>query len=195
MDPIILLAVAPIEPPKIAELLKPEPIPIVEQVTITVTDKIESNYYQCDTDKQWIRLDNAECLDKHVEPLQASIPNGVVQNTTKKQTPVVRAVAQPKTGSPPLTWWGRGQCTYWVASKRSVGYWNNASEWIWQAQRDGWETGSTPRVGAIGQKGNHVVLVESVNNDRTFNLSEMNYQGVGVVTRRTVSNAGWRFIY
>jgi len=147
---------------------------------LTVQEKIDSNYYNCDESIQYIRADNAQCLAKPV----------YVPKATKNTSYTIRNGS----GSPPLSWWGRGQCTSHVASKRPVGYWNNAISWTWQAQRDGWATGTTPRVGAIGQKGNHVVYVTGVGNG-TFSLSEMNYAGLGVVTYRTVSSAGWNFIY
>ena len=96
----------------------------------------------------------------------------------------------------PTGWFPYGQCTYYVWSKRPVGHWNNASEWYWQAQRDGWSTGTTPRVGAIGVENgvNHVVYVESVNGN-TVRVSEMNYRGHGVVSSRTESASSFRYIY
>jgi len=177
------------ETPK-TPLIIEDPVAIVEQLTpaevpLTVQEKIDSNFYECDESIQFIRADTAECLNKPVN----------VQVSRQNTPQTIRNVSKSRSGSPPLSWWGNGQCTQWVASQRSVGQWNNARDWTWQAKRDGWSTGSTPVVGAIGQKGNHVVYVTGVNSDGTFNLSEMNYRTAGVITYRTVSSSGWNFIY
>jgi len=162
----------------------PEPEPVItpqEQLKIN----IDTNVNNCDESLYWISAENATCLAKPV----------YTPKTVLRTSNTIRNVSKSRSGSPPLSWWGNGQCTQWVASQRSVGHWNNARSWTWQAQRDGWSTGSTPVAGAIGQKNNHVVYVESVNSNGTFNLSEMNYQSVGVITYRTVSSSGWNFIY
>lgn len=91
-------------------------------------------------------------------------------------------------------WFEWGWCTYYVSTQRSVGAWNNASEWIWQAKRDGWATGTTPKIGAVAQKGNHVAIVRGVSAGQ-MTIEEMNYQGFGVISSRTISSEGWRFIY
>jgi surface antigen len=176
-------------PPKI-----PEPIQIVIQIQevepeaiietaekiYTIDEKIDMNFYECDESLQYIRADTAECLDK---PVYTPI-------TTQRSSKTIKNGSNAHSG-----WYPYGQCTYFVYSQRPVGQWNDARDWIWQAQRDGWSTGTTPVVGAIGQKNNHVVIVTSVNSNGTFNLSEMNYQSLGVITTRTVSTSGWRFIY
>ena len=160
--------------------------PIVKEQKIekplTVEEKIKSNFYKCNTDVEWIRADNATCLPKQVQTVEyTSQP----QNTVKT----------PQNTSGNLYDWGN--CTYYAKNRRpdlsnSLG---NANTWTARAATQGYATGLTPRAGAIGQKGMHVVYVESVNPDGTFNLSEMNYQSLGVVTYRTVSSVGWSFIY
>ena len=171
------------EPPKI-----PQPILIVieQRVEIpvipelTIEEKIASNYYKCDESIEYIRADDATCLAKPV----------YTPKTVQRTSNTIKSGSNASSG-----WYPYGQCTYFVYTKRPVGQWNDARDWTWQAQRDGWSTGSTPVAGAIGQKNNHVVYVESVNSNGTFNLSEMNYQTAGVVTHRTVSSSGWSFIY
>ena len=91
-------------------------------------------------------------------------------------------------------WYPVGQCTYYVASQRSVGQWNNATDWLWQAQRDGWATGSTPKVGAIAWQYGHVALVTGVSGDMVT-VSEMNYVGWNVQSSRTVHKSVFTYIY
>jgi surface antigen len=51
-------------------------------------------------------------------------------------------------------------------------------------------TGLTPQNGAVGQIGNHVVVVEQVNSDGSFWLSEMNASGQVSMTDPTPTG-GW----
>lgn len=92
----------------------------------------------------------------------------------------------------------RGQCTWYVASRRQVpNNWGNAYTWLFRARAAGYATGSVPRAGAIGwEHGNHVVYVEGVNADGTVNISEMNWGGrPGVVHYRTTSPGQFLYIY
>jgi surface antigen len=91
-----------------------------------------------------------------------------------------------------------GQCTWYVASRRAVpNNWGNAISWYYNAQYAGYNTGRAPRAGAIGWEfKNHVVYVESVNDDGTVNISEMNYGGrPGVRHDRTVPASTFLYIY
>lgn len=90
-----------------------------------------------------------------------------------------------------------GWCTYYAASRRNVpGQWGNAGQWLGSAQSAGYATGSYPQPGAIMVSSEswagHVAYVESVDGD-SFTISEMNYQGWGVVSRRTI-NVGAGFV-
>lgn len=90
-----------------------------------------------------------------------------------------------------------GYCTWYVKSRRpdmpnNLG---NASSWVSRASSQGYATGSTPRAGAVGQRGNHVVYVESLNADGTVNISDMNYRTLHAVTYRTVSAGDFTYIY
>ncbi len=92
----------------------------------------------------------------------------------------------------------RGQCTWYVASRRQVpNNWGNAYTWLFRARAAGYATGSEPRAGAIGwERGNHVVYVESVNANGTVNISEMNWGGrPGVVHYRTTPASRFLYIY
>lgn len=90
-----------------------------------------------------------------------------------------------------------GYCTWYAKSRRpdmpnNLG---NADTWVVRAAAQGLATGSTPRAGAIGQQGMHVVYVERVNRNGTVTISEMNYKGFGVVSSRTVPAGTFRYIY
>lgn len=94
-----------------------------------------------------------------------------------------------------------GWCTWYVASKRHVPWGGNAGTWLYHAKAYGANIGRAPRPGAImvtGESGyGHVGIVESVKGD-SFTVSEMNYRGFGVVSKRTINaKAGFirGFIY
>lgn len=90
-----------------------------------------------------------------------------------------------------------GYCTWYVKNRRPdiPNGWGNAMDWFPNAQASGWPTGSTPRVGAVGTQGNHVVYVEQVNGDGTVTISEMNYRGWNVASSRVASSSDFRYIY
>lgn len=108
------------------------------------------------------------------------------------------AVSQaPRSDSSDGNRYTRGYCTWYVKNMRpdlpnNLG---NAATWVARAQSQGLATGSTPRVGAVGQRNNHVVYVESVNGDGTITISEMNYQAWNQVSRRTVPENYFSYIY
>lgn len=93
-----------------------------------------------------------------------------------------------------------GQCTYYAA--RSLGFipggLGNASEWAHHAAEKGMNVTHTPAVGTAvvyGAGGNyspqygHVAVVTAVNPDGSFQVSEMNVDGVGVADTRTSTMA------
>lgn len=84
-----------------------------------------------------------------------------------------------------------GYCTYYVANKRNVTWRGNAGAWLYNAKAAGMKTGKKPKAGAIvvtteDARYGHVGYVEKVG-DGTITISEMNYNGWGVVNRRTLS--------
>jgi surface antigen len=89
-----------------------------------------------------------------------------------------------------------GYCTWYAKSRRPdlPNRLGNASSWVGSAAAQGFATGSTPRAGAIGQQGNHVVYVESVQGN-TVTVSEMNYVGLYVTSSRTVAASNFTYIY
>jgi peptidoglycan DL-endopeptidase LytE len=84
-----------------------------------------------------------------------------------------------------------GWCTWYVAQRRDVPWNGDARTWLASARELGWPTGQTPQVGAIMVTNEsywygHVTYVEKVNPDGSWLVSEMNYQGFGVVDFRTI---------
>ena len=86
-----------------------------------------------------------------------------------------------------------GQCTYYAFSKRpDLGNtWGNANNWANAAAQAGYTVNNSPSAGSILQSiaggYGHVAYVDKVNADGSIQVSEMNYQGVGVVSSRTIS--------
>ncbi|MBL0846964.1 LysM peptidoglycan-binding domain-containing protein [Mammaliicoccus fleurettii] len=86
-----------------------------------------------------------------------------------------------------------GQCTYYAFSKRpDIGNtWGNANNWANAAAQSGYTVNNNPSAGAILQSTaggyGHVAYVDKVNSDGSIQVSEMNYQGVGIVSSRTIS--------
>ncbi len=86
----------------------------------------------------------------------------------------------------------RGNCTWYVARKMKITFHGNAKDWFANAQRAGYKTGQAPLAGSAvvtsraGRYG-HVAFVESVNPAKgTIYISEMNYEGLGVKSYRTI---------
>lgn len=86
-----------------------------------------------------------------------------------------------------------GQCTYYAFEKRPdiSNTWGNANNWANAAIQSGYTVNNKPSVGAIMQTTagayGHVAYVENVNPDGSIQVSEMNYQGEGIVSARTIS--------
>jgi surface antigen len=83
-----------------------------------------------------------------------------------------------------------GYCTWYVANRRNVPWFGNAIEWWPNAPPYGYAEGGSPVVGAImvtRESGwGHVAYVESVSGDGSWTVSEMNFAGWNVVSRRTL---------
>lgn len=69
-----------------------------------------------------------------------------------------------------------GQCVWYVKNLRPElpNTWRSARNWLANARADGWATGSTPQVNAVGIRGNHAVLITGINEDGTVNYTDMN---------------------
>ena len=92
-----------------------------------------------------------------------------------------------------------GNCTWWC--KNQAGWipngWGNAAEWYPRAQQAGFKTSGNPQVGAIAVWGpgvdppfgfGHCAKVTAVRQDGSFTVSEMNWQGLGKVDVRNVTD-------
>ena len=117
------------------------------------------------------------------------------RSTTAKSKPA--QVASYSRGSSAGNTYAPGYCTWYVKNRRpdlpnNLG---NAYTWVTRAASQGIPTGSEPRVGAVGQRGNHVVYVEAVNGDGTVTISEMNYRGLYETNTRTVPASYFQYIY
>lgn len=144
----------------------------------------------CEPAMYWAKESPHYCIPKPTQNRSDSVlqPSGTGTPVRARKTPTTS-----NTGN----LYAPGNCTYYAKFRRpdlpnNLG---NANTWTKRASSQGIPTGTTPRAGAIGQKGMHVVYVESVNADGTFNLSEWNYRNLYETTYRTVSAIGWSFIY
>lgn len=122
------------------------------------------------------------------------------KKTTRPKTKINRsngAQTGASRGSSAGNTYTAGYCTYYAKQRRpdlpnNLG---NASTWVSRARAQGIPTGTVPRAGAIGQKGNHVVYVERVNGDGTITISDMNWGGRWKITTRTVPANSHTYIY
>lgn len=117
--------------------------------------------------------------------------------STRPATPQTQTRATVARGSSAGNGYVAGYCTWYVKNMRpdlpnNLG---NAYSWYSRAAAQGMAVGSTPRTGAVGQRGNHVVYVQSVNSDGTVTISEMNHKGLYVKTTRTLPANYFRYIY
>ena len=89
-----------------------------------------------------------------------------------------------------------GQCTWYVASLRTVTWDGDAGAWAANAAAQGMQEGLTPKAGAIVVFGpgngysdiGHVAYVVSVQSSTAFTLDEANYVGLGIVDQRAVTS-------
>ena len=103
-----------------------------------------------------------------------------------------------------------GYCTWYAYNRRAqlgrpIGsFWGNATTWDDYARGSGYLVSGTPSVGAVMQNDwqaggyGHVAVVESVNEDGSIVVSEMNWAGWNVKSYRTVSTgeiASYKFIH
>jgi len=120
-----------------------------------------------------------------------------VAKQAEPSAPIISSPARQIKGSSNGNTYTAGYCTWYAKAMRpdlpnNLG---NANTWVARASAQGLPTGSTPRVGAIGQQGMHVVYVERVNNDGTVFVSEMNFKGLYVNSTRTVAASNFQYIY
>lgn len=154
---------------------KPEPKP-----KLTLKQKIKTNHYKCDTNTEYIRADNANCIPKTIR--------------TRTQ-PQVRPT--PSYGGPNS--YSYGYCTWFV--KNSLSWvpngWGSAYSWDNNARASGHTVSSVPIVGAVAQSDaiNHVGVVSKVYDNGTFLIRDMNWSGLGIETYRIEAIWEYQYIY
>lgn len=103
-------------------------------------------------------------------------------------------------------YYDNGQCTIYAFDRRMQlgkpvsNLWGNANHWAIAARQSGYQVNHTPEVGAIMQSSagpnGHVGIVERKNTDGSITISEMNWQGVGQKSYRTIQQPGsYNFIH
>jgi len=113
------------------------------------------------------------------------------RNTVARSQASTRGATVNQTPGSKSNGYPYGYCTYYVATRRMVPTsWGDAKAWLNSARRAGYTTGDSPAAGAIVVTSEswwgHVAYVESVDGNE-ITLSEMNYKGWGVTSRRTIS--------
>ena len=87
-----------------------------------------------------------------------------------------------------------GNCTYYVYNRRQVPWQGDAWAWYGNAQAMGYATGKAPRPASVmvtWESGyGHVAYVESVNQDGSWVVSEMNWVAFNTVDRRLIHPGG-----
>lgn len=134
-------------------------------------------------------LENRE-MPVNVEVSANSMSGGATRVGT--QTPASSGGSLVSKGRAPAGWFPRGQCTHHVWTKTFVPKWNNATDWKWQAQRDGWNVSKTPTAGSIAWRVGHVAYVVAVDGSKV-KISEANYNGRGSVRVIWVDKSAYSF--
>lgn len=98
-----------------------------------------------------------------------------------------------------------GQCTWWAWERRyamgkpiPAGFLGNGGEWGYRMQSMGGVVNNQPAVGAVAESAGHVAVVESINDDGSIVISEMNNNGTYRVVLRTIpasSVGNYRYIH
>lgn len=131
-------------------------------------------------------------------PQQPAVPSFAAPQQAPAQPAPAPAAAPAKPAADTSNTYVKGQCTWYVKSKRPdlPNRLGNGGQWVKNAAARGFSTGKTPRVGAVAEQPGHVAYVEAVNANGTVKISEMNYNGgVGVVHERTVAASKFTYIY
>lgn len=159
------------KPPELSPLIQ-----IVLQVNVTETTETpkivtwQDNPNQCDQTTQYIALESPYyCIPKPTpKPTQRRSDSTFQASSTR--TPVSAK------GSSTGNLYQSGQCVWYIKNMRPElpNTWRSAKNWLANARADGWPTGSTPQVNAVGVRGNHVVLITAVNSDGTVSYTDMN---------------------
>lgn len=196
--PLVLKPAEPVEPPK------PEPVvyTVVKGDNLT---KIGTAY-----NVEWQRLWAKNTQLTHPDLIHVGDKITIPEPSEALEREIPAAVALPATTpgvSPRMSYdaantYDYGYCTWYVKNRRGASIPNglgDAHTWQSRAAGMGMAVGNTPKAGAVGTTTRgalgHVVYVESVNDDGTINISEMNAPTWGKVTYRTASAGEFLYIY
>lgn len=151
------------------------------------------------TSLAWLDQVNKEKEAERLKAEQERQKQLAQQNRNRATASRNRVVAISSEGYQILgTMWGSynggmpGWCTWYVHYRRPdlPNGMGNANSYIASARAAGYATGSVPRRGAVIQTREsgwgHVAIVDAVNGDM-ITLTEMNYVGRGIISRRTIS--------
>ncbi len=212
---IQILKPEPIPPPVVPEVIvKPKPVkPKVKKHTVRNGQTLISIGKKYKTD--WKRIWSANKKLKHQDNLKVGQVLVIPENDAKlkarklieaRQAIVSEAVRnvsgsvsntpQTSSGASSGNLYTPNNCT-WYAKSRRPDLPNNLGDsinWVANAAAQGFATGSTPRAGAVGQQGMHVVVIEKVEGNRVY-LSEMNYDFNGGFRYRWASASDFAYIY
>lgn len=132
-------------------------------------------------------------------PLPDPPPLPIIESTAPTPESSLGRVTNKVRGSSSGNTYAIGFCTHYAKRMRpdlpnNLG---NANTWYSRAAAQGFAVGYEPRVGAIGEAVGymHVVYVTGVNGDGTIQISEQNYEGLGVVSSRKAPASEFRYIY
>lgn len=205
VDPLKLNVEKPVKKekprPKV-EVKIPKVIPPVEYVAVpgdTLTKIAET--HQTTVQRLWQKntnLTNPDLLnigDKLIIPK----PEEVLADRPAAAPPLPSsAPAQSHRAAIPGNGYDWGWCTHWAKVMRpdmpnDLG---NADMWYTNAAARGYSVGYAPQVGAVAAAVSymHVAYVKAVDGNRVL-VSEMNYNGFGVVSERWSDTSEWRYIY
>ncbi|MDR0690887.1 MAG: CHAP domain-containing protein [Streptococcaceae bacterium] len=162
-----------------------------------------------------------ETKDEGTQPLQLPKPNPQPSQERRKEstTSASSSSTVPKRGGitsgEDMNWtvdhgFYVGQCTWYVNrvfNYRIPVWWGNAANWSSAARADGRDVSDIPRPNSIvcyqpGREGadpnfGHVAIVTGINPDGTYNISESNAVGLGIISSRSNLRLGEgiEFIY
>lgn len=186
---------------------QPEPTPEPKLYTIVEGDNLTkiADAHTTSVDRLWDanpQLDHPDLIEPsevlkipETDEVLEDRPMPVVQPKLVQFSPSTK-LATSTSGNTAGNTYAPRYCTWWAKQMRPdlPNMMGDARFWVSSARAHGFATGSTPRIGAIGQQGNHVVYIVAVNGNMVT-TSEMNYKGLGIVSSRTVPASTFVYIY
>lgn len=183
--------------------------------TVKAGDTVQSIADKYKSDASMITTYNDLEISGLTPGLKIIVPSGVLPNTEQPgyMAPVVyssgsssgSAYAGYRAGSVGNRY-AYGNCTWYAYERRAAmgmpvgSFWGNGGSWAYSARAAGYVVNNSPAYGAVlveaGSPG-HVAVVESVSDDGTVVVSEMNnsaYGGFNIINNRTIS-AGQASLY